>query len=171
MPQNGPATSLVAIGFGSSLGDRRKTLELAVRRMGTAGMRLVRASRWLASPPLAGGTARNPFLNGVALYETTLSPQEVLARCRALEAAFGRRRARHWGDRTLDVDVLQYGDVVSNDPNLILPHPAIAKRPFVLWPLVEVWPDAVDPVSGVRWSTVQSDARPRPWRVGVPRRP
>lgn len=164
-------TSLVAIGFGSSLGDRRGTLELAVRRMGTAGMRLVRASRWLASPPLKGGTARNPFLNGVALYETSLSPEAVLARCRSLEDAFGRRRARHWGDRTLDVDVLQYGDRVSNDEALILPHPAIAKRPFVLDPLVEVWPDAVDPVTGARWATVRCDARPRPWLVGVPRRP
>lgn len=166
-----PATSLVAIGLGSSLGDRRRTLELAVLRMGTAGMHLVRASRWYASPPLAGGTARNPFLNGVALYSTTLSPEAVLARCRALEDAFGRRRARHWGDRTLDVDVLQYGDRVSTDADLILPHPAIARRPFVLDPLVEVWPDAIDPVTGVAWATVRCDARPRPWLVGVPRRP
>ena len=160
----------MAIGFGSSLGDRRRTLELAVLRMGTAGMRLVRASRWLASPPLAGGTARNPFLNGVAVYEVTLSPEAVLARCRALEEAFGRRRARHWGDRTLDVDVLQYGQLVSADPALVLPHPAIATRPFVLGPLVEIWPDAVNPVTGERWATQRCDARPRPWFVGVPRR-
>lgn len=132
----------VAIGLGASLGDRRRTLERAVRRLGAGeGMRLLRGSRWYLNPPMRGGTARGWFLNGVALFDTTLAPHDVLARCRALEDEEGRRRARHWGDRPLDLDVLVYEGVTSDDPTLRLPHPGISRRPFVWWPLHEVWPE------------------------------
>lgn len=161
----------VAIGLGCSLGPRRRTLELAVRHLDRPDLRLLRVSRWYASPPLAGGSARNPFLNGVALFETHLPPPEILARCRALEAAAGRRRARHWGDRTLDLDVLQYGDRVSDDPALTLPHPAVGRRPFVLWPLLEVWPDATDPRTQRPWRASPPPDRPHPWPVGAAARP
>lgn len=161
----------VAIGLGSSLGDRRRALELALRRLDRQDLRLVRASRLVVSPPLAGGTARNWFLNAVAVYDTELAPEVVLARCRALEELAGRRRARHWGDRTLDVDVLLYGELIRDDALLTLPHPAIARRPFVHGPLVEVWPDAVDPRSGRLFRDIACDALPRPWAIGLPAAP
>ena len=160
----------VAIGLGASLGDRRAALELAVSALDGRGMRLIRASRWYRSPPLAGGRARNLFLNGVAVYDTDLEPLEILARCQDLERRAGRRRAHRWGDRPLDLDVLLVEDLVRSDAILTLPHPAIALRPFVLWPLVEAWPDAVDPVGGRPYADIECDALPRPWAVGVARR-
>jgi len=133
----------VAIGLGASLGDRRRTLERALRRLDAhPGLTFLRGSRWYLNPPMKGGTAQGWFLNGVGLYESTLDPMEVLAACRALEDAEGRRRARHWGDRPLDLDVLVVEGVTSDDPTLRLPHPGVADRPFVWWPLHEVWPDA-----------------------------
>jgi len=139
----------IAIGLGASLGDRRARLELTLRQLGaTPGLRLLRGSRWYVSPPLAGGTARNWFLNGVGLYESDLDVMTVLARCRRLEERAGRRRARFWGDRTLDLDVLVAEGIRSDDPKLVLPHPAIAQRAFVLLPPPDVWPDAPAPGTG-----------------------
>ena len=133
----------VAIGLGASLGDRRRTLERAIRHLAAApDTRLIRGSRWYLNPPMRGGSARGWFLNGVARFDTTAEPLEILRRCRALEDGEGRRRARHWGDRPLDLDVLVVEGVVSDDPVLRLPHPGIASRPFVWWPLWEVWPEA-----------------------------
>ena len=165
-------TSLVAIGLGSSLGRRRAQLELAVKQLASKeGFRLIRVSRWYLTPPLAGGTARCPFLNGVALFETTLSPEDVLQQCRELESNAGRRRARHWGDRPLDLDILVHGKRVSDDPTLTLPHPAIAQRPFVLTPLIEVWPNAVNPRTREPWTTVPPPPGPTPVAIGVAPKP
>lgn len=158
----------LAIGLGASLGDRRKRLELTLRQLGaTPGLRFLRGSRWYVSPPLTGGTARNWFLNGVGLFESDLDVKQVLARCRRLEEQAGRRRARHWGDRTLDLDVLVADGIRSDDPSLVLPHPAIAQRPFVLLPLLEVWPDAVDARTGRPYRDAPPPPGPRPWPVGV----
>lgn len=157
----------IAIGLGSSLGDRRRALETAVARLATRpGLRLLRTSAWVRTPPLRGGAARNWFLNGVALFETTLSPLEVLDLCVALEEAAGRRRARHWGDRTLDLDLLLWGDRALSEPRLTVPHPGIARRPFVLGPLLEVWPDARDPISGRPYAELPTPAGPRPSAAG-----
>ncbi len=133
----------VAIGLGASLGDRRRTLERAIRHLAAApDTQLVRGSRWYLNTPMRGGTATGWFLNGVARFDTTAEPLELLRRCRALEDLEGRRRARHWGDRPLDLDVLVVEGITSDDPVLRLPHPGIARRAFVWWPLHEVWPEA-----------------------------
>lgn len=160
----------VAIGLGSSLGDRHAALALAVARLSASpGLAFVRASRWVRTPPLAGGTARGWFLNGVALFDADadLPPDAILDRCVAIEAAAGRRRARRWGDRTLDLDLLLIDGRIGATPRLRLPHPAIAQRPFVLGPLLEVWPDAVDPVSGRAYSAFGPAPGPRPTPAGI----
>ena len=96
----------------------------------------------------------------------------VLDRCIALEEHSGRRRARWWGDRTLDLDVLLVEGEVMDHARLVLPHPAIADRPFVLGPLLSVWPDALDPRDGTPWSARPSPRGPRPVHQGqVARRP
>jgi 2-amino-4-hydroxy-6-hydroxymethyldihydropteridine diphosphokinase len=157
----------VAIGLGCSLGDRRMALELAVRKLGSGeGMRFLRGSRWWMSPPLAGGAARNWFLNGVALYDCGIALDALLDRCRELESRAGRRRSRHWGDRPLDLDILVAEGLTRDDPRLVVPHPAIGARAFVVWPLLEVWPDAVD-AAGRPWRDVADPRPPRPWPVGV----
>lgn len=133
----------VAIGLGSSMGPRQATLERAVLRLSTRDMRLLAVSRWYRSAPMAGGAARGWFLNGVALFDSTLSGPEILDRCRELEAAAERRRALHWADRPLDLDVLAIEGWTSNSPELTVPHPGILERAFVWLPLREVWPDAI----------------------------
>ncbi len=96
---------------------------------------------------MRGGSARGWFLNGVALFESSMEPMQVLGRCRQLEEAAGRRRALHWADRPLDLDVLAVEGWRSSDPALTVPHPGIAARPFVYQPLREVWPDAIEGLS------------------------
>lgn len=163
-----PAEVLVAIGLGCSLGDRRGRLEGVVRALGGAvGVRVLRVSRWYRTPPMRGGTARGWFLNGVALVSTTWTPHVLLDRCRALEAQAGRRRARYWGDRPLDLDILLVDGVVSDRPELVLPHPGIAVRPFVWRPLLEVWPEAVDPRTGRAWRELAQVSTPRPAPIGI----
>ena len=158
----------VAVGLGSSLGNRRAQVELAVATLAARPhTRFVRASRWYRTPPMRGGTARGWFLNGVVCYDTELEPLDFLRECVALEHAMGRRRGRHWGDRTLDLDLLLAADRVIDTPELHLPHPAIAHRSFVLVPLLEAWPDAVDPRTGVRYAEAPVPGGPRPAPIGV----
>jgi 2-amino-4-hydroxy-6-hydroxymethyldihydropteridine diphosphokinase len=157
-----------AIGLGCSLGPRRATLERTVHQLhATPHTRVLRVSRWWRTPPMRGGTARGWFLNGVVLVETELSPDALLDRCIALERRAGRRRARHWGDRTLDLDLLHVEGVTSDGPRLVLPHPGIGRRPFVRLPLREVWPEAVDPRSGATWLDLSELAGPRPVPAGA----
>lgn len=156
----------VALGLGCSLGDRLHRLERTLRRLdATPGLRWERTSALVRTPPLRGGAARGAFLNAVALFRTRLEPLELLEVCVALEDEAGRRRARRWGDRTLDLDVLLYDGQVVHHPRLTVPHPAIALRPFVLGPLLEVWPDAVDPVTGVALASLPAPSGPRPVAV------
>ena len=151
-----------AIGLGSSLGDRERHLRTALRRLDAdPAIELLAASRSWFSPPMRGGRARGWFLNRVALVRTTLDPEALLRCCIALERRAGRRRAHHWGDRTLDLDLLHVEGTVCERPDLRLPHPGIAERPFVLAPLAEVWPDAVHPITGVAWSELPEPAPPR----------
>jgi len=168
----------VALGLGTSLAlqdrhavgplaARAARLERALRQLdATPGLRLLRVSPWVSTPPLRGGAARGVFLNGVALFDAHLDPHQILARCVQLEADAGRRRGRRWGDRTLDLDVLLVEGVVSDDARLVLPHPAIGDRPFVLGPLLAVWPDAIDPRDGTPWSERPQPPGPRPVRRG-----
>lgn len=132
----------VALGLGASLGPRRATLERTLRRLDARpDVRVLRVSRWYLSAPMRGGEARGAFLNGVALLDVDLTPLALLDVCRALEAEAGRRRGRHWGDRPLDLDLLVAEGVTVATPRLTLPHPGLAARPFVYWPLREAWPD------------------------------
>lgn len=162
----------VAIGLGSSLGNRRRAIELAIRQLERMpGTTLWRTSRLYRTPPMRGGSARGWFLNAVAVFHTTGTPEQWLQACVDLEARADRRRAGHWGDRTLDLDLLIFGSVTSEDPLLTLPHPGIAHRPFVWLPLIEAWPDSIDPNSGIPWSDHAAPSGPRPVPVGAVARP
>jgi 2-amino-4-hydroxy-6-hydroxymethyldihydropteridine diphosphokinase len=157
----------LAVGLGSSLGDRRAHLTLAIASLAAMpGTRLLRTSALVRTPPLAGGTARNWFLNAVALFETDQPPEVVLDRCITLEQRAGRRRARHWMDRPLDLDLLVGDGFTFDSPRLTLPHPAIGRRPFVLGPLLEVWPDVVNPRTGWLYAAGPPPVGPRAVVVG-----
>ncbi|MBX2796665.1 MAG: 2-amino-4-hydroxy-6-hydroxymethyldihydropteridine diphosphokinase [Myxococcales bacterium] len=150
------------------MGHRRRLLETTLHRL--SAMReitLLRASHWVRTPPMAGGTARNWFLNGVALLHTSLEPLQLLERCIALEEAAGRRRGLFWADRPLDLDLLLVEDVAVESPVLTLPHPGIVHRRFVLEPLLQVWPDAVHPQTGVPYASLPSASGPKPVKIGL----
>jgi 2-amino-4-hydroxy-6-hydroxymethyldihydropteridine diphosphokinase len=136
----------------------------------TAGVDVRACSRIVRSPP-AGGVATRPFLNAVIVLDTTLSPTALLARCRAIEARLGRRPARRWADRVLDIDVLLYGDARLDAANLRIPHPGILARDFVLQPLAEVWPDARDPATRLPYRDAAAIGRRLPIVGTLPRVP
>lgn len=136
------------VGLGSNLGDRRATLEAAVAELGrTPGVRVLRVSSLLETDPI-GGPAQPCYLNGVAEVETFLGPRELLDRLLAIETQFGRVRGARWGPRTLDLDLVLYGNEVVEEVGLVVPHPRMAERGFVLAPLCELVPEGRHPVLG-----------------------
>jgi 2-amino-4-hydroxy-6-hydroxymethyldihydropteridine diphosphokinase len=146
--------TLCAIALGSNLGDSLNILESALQHLAqTPGISLLKVSRWYQTSPL--GPAQPDYLNGCALLEVTLSPQAVLATLLSIEDQFGRVRQERWGPRTLDLDLLLYGDRVLETADVILPHPRMAERAFVLLPLAEIAPDLIDPRSGLTISQLR----------------
>lgn len=137
-----------AVGLGSNVGDSASILADAVARLAaTDGVRLTAVSSLYRTEPV-GGVAQEDFFNAVVVGETTLRAAELLARCHEIETAHGRTRDVRWGPRTLDLDVLTYGDEVSDDPTLTLPHPRAHERAFVLVPWLEADADASVPGRG-----------------------
>jgi dihydroneopterin aldolase/2-amino-4-hydroxy-6-hydroxymethyldihydropteridine diphosphokinase len=127
-------------GLGSNVGDRPRHLERAIETLrATPHVVVVAVSPFVETDPV-GGPEQPDFLNAVVVTDTTLSPAALLALAHQCESAARRERGKRWGPRTLDVDVLAYGDLTSDDPELTLPHPRAAERAFVLVP----W-SAVDP--------------------------
>ncbi|GAA4287230.1 2-amino-4-hydroxy-6-hydroxymethyldihydropteridine diphosphokinase [Georgenia daeguensis] len=138
----------VVLALGANLGDAVATLRLAVADLAHADGVAVTTVSPLArtAPVLAPGQAPQPdYLNAVVLGTTTLAPVELLALAHRVEDAHGRERTERWGARTLDVDVVTVGDVVSDDADLTLPHPRAHERAFVLAPWARADPTAVLP--------------------------
>ena len=135
-----------AVAFGSNLGDRIGYLQTAVAAL--AGLGEVEAVSSVYETAPVGGPEQGPYLNAVAVVETDLEPHELLDGLLQIEQRAGRERMVQWGPRTLDLDLILYGDRVLDDERLTVPHPRVAERRFVLEPLVEVWPDAVMPDGG-----------------------
>lgn len=127
------------LALGSNLGDRRARLRDAVA--GLPGV--VAVSGVYETDPVGGPAGQPPYLNAVVELETDLSPPELLEVAHELEAAAGRERAERWGPRTLDVDVLLVGDLSVDEPDLVVPHPRMWERPFVLVPLHDLAPELV----------------------------
>ena len=144
----GPAKSPpVLIGLGSNLGDRRTALEGAIAALAeTPGIRVRKVSTFHETEPVGGPPGQGRYLNAAAVLETSLDPFALLTVLQAIEARFGRVRTVRWGERTLDLDLLLFGDRIIDTPELVVPHPRYSVRRFVLEPLAEVAPEAVDPV-------------------------
>ena len=147
-PGTGRSGRRAVLALGSNLGDRLATLQGGVDvLLGPPGLALVALSPVYETVPV-GGPPQPEYLNAVVIADTTLPAADLLRRCQAAEAAFGRVREEVWGPRTLDVDVIVYGDVVSDDPELTLPHPRAQERAFVLAPWLDADPDAEIPGRG-----------------------
>jgi 2-amino-4-hydroxy-6-hydroxymethyldihydropteridine diphosphokinase len=127
------------LALGSNLGDRVRFLQDAVALMPD----LVAVSPVYETDPVGGPDGQRPYLNMVVRLDTELDAGELLDLCHRLEEKASRRRVVHWGPRTLDVDVLWMDGVTIDEPGLVVPHPRMADRPFVLAPLRDVAPDLV----------------------------
>jgi 2-amino-4-hydroxy-6-hydroxymethyldihydropteridine diphosphokinase len=118
------------VALGSNLGDRDAHLAHARARLAALpGTRLVAASRIEETAPI-GPVAQPPYLNQMVLLETTLEPVALLAHCRRIEAERGRERRERWASRTLDLDIVRYGDKTVRQPDLTIPHPELPNRDF-----------------------------------------
>lgn len=137
-----PHPSVLAyIGLGSNLEHPRQQVESAVAAIATLpATRLLRQSRWYQSAAIGPGEQPD-YVNGAVLIATDLEPQALLSQLQAIEAAHGRQRLIHWGARTLDLDLLLYGEQQISTANLQVPHPRLQERNFVLYPLADLSPD------------------------------
>lgn len=146
-----PAETAV-VALGSNLGDRAALIEEAVAALRalplTTDVRVARAVESIAIRPSGPDADAPAYLNTVAIVQTRLAPTVLLAALHAIEAAHGRERRERWGDRTLDLDLIAYGDVRTDTPSLTLPHPRAAEREFVLAPWLSIDPEGVLPGSG-----------------------
>lgn len=144
--------TVAVLALGSNLGDRQATLNAAVEDLRrTPGIIVDAVSRFIDSVAitLRGADSSAPaYLNGVVIVRTVLNPRQLLAATSNIENAHGRVRAERWGSRTLDIDIITFGDLQQHDETLTLPHPRAAERSFVLDPWLEIDPDAVMPGAG-----------------------
>jgi 2-amino-4-hydroxy-6-hydroxymethyldihydropteridine diphosphokinase len=148
------------VGLGSNLDDPARQVRRALQALaGLPGTRLEARSRLYTSPPL-DRSEQPPFVNAVAALLTRLAPRPLLEALLAIEQHHGRIRdpARHWGPRTLDLDLLVYGEERVNEPGLTIPHPGIASRNFVLLPLAELAPELRVPgLGGIAGAVARAD--------------
>ena len=151
------------LGIGSNLGDRLAYLQLAVNALARAAIvRVVGVSPVYETVPI-GGPEQSDFLNAVVAVETTASARELLDLARGIEAEADRVRTIRWGPRTLDVDVLLVGDEQVDDPDLVVPHPRMGERAFVIVPLADL-----DPEWRARIPADSASVRPTGLTLSVP---
>jgi len=135
------------VGLGSNLGDRAAYLLLGLSALSRLPKtHLLRLSPVYETDPV--GPPQPPYLNMVAELETELSPKGLLAEMLRIEKALGRERRERWGPRTLDLDLLLYGDLVLEEEGLSVPHPRLHQRAFVLVPLLDLLPEGRHPLLG-----------------------
>jgi 2-amino-4-hydroxy-6-hydroxymethyldihydropteridine diphosphokinase len=149
---------VAAIALGSNLGDREAHLHFAVERLSSLLTNL-RQSRWYDTAPVGVPPGQPRYLNGAAVGETRLSARDLLRELLAIENAGGRTRPTPLAPRTLDLDLVLYGNQKIQEPGLVVPHPRFRERLFVLEPLADVAPDLVDPETGKTISALLAQAR------------
>lgn len=139
---------LVYIGLGSNLDNPLQHIQTAIHDLcSIEGIRVVAVSSLYQSPPM-GPPDQPDYVNAVLSLETALTPHQLLDLLQSIEQLHGRERKRHWGERTLDLDILLYGEQTLNDARLQIPHPGMLERAFVLYPLAEIAPNIEIPGAG-----------------------
>ena len=135
------------LGLGSNVGAREKNVAAALNALETTrGISVTKVSSLYETDPVGGPADQPAFINAVAQIETALSAPRLLAVCQKIEEMLGRKRKIHWGPRTIDLDLLIYGDEVHSSAALTIPHPLMHERRFVMEPFVEIAPDFVHPM-------------------------
>jgi 2-amino-4-hydroxy-6-hydroxymethyldihydropteridine diphosphokinase len=134
------------IALGANVGDRRHNISAAIQKLKQSeGVEVVRVSKLIENPAIGMGDDAPPFLNGVAQISTTLGSHALLHRLLEIEKEMGRERRERWEPRVIDLDLLLYGNQIISSQELIVPHPLMHERRFVLEPLAEIAPDVVHP--------------------------
>jgi 2-amino-4-hydroxy-6-hydroxymethyldihydropteridine diphosphokinase len=138
----------VLLAFGSNSGDREKTIADAWEMLShTQGITVLQLSLFYETEPVGGPEAQGMYINAAGTIGTALLPLPLLTELHKIETAFGRIRRERWGTRTLDIDILLYGDTILNTPELTIPHPEMLNRRFVLQPANDIAADWIHPVS------------------------
>ncbi|UJP65199.1 2-amino-4-hydroxy-6-hydroxymethyldihydropteridine diphosphokinase [Mongoliitalea daihaiensis] len=131
--------------LGGNLGDREKLIVEAKKNLQLKLGSIVSESK-IYETAAWGGASEGNYLNQVLILETDLEPLYILQVIQSIEQSLGRERIQKWGNRTMDIDILYLGNQIIKEPQLIVPHPYISERKFVLVPLVDVWPDFIHPI-------------------------
>jgi 2-amino-4-hydroxy-6-hydroxymethyldihydropteridine diphosphokinase len=139
-------TQRVYLSLGSNLGDRAGNLQVAINAL-RQEMRITAVSSLYETEPV-GVLDQPSFYNLALAVQTDLAPANLLATIKCIEWEVGRRPTIRWGPRIVDIDILLYGDLVLDTPQLVIPHPEMPNRAFVLVPLAEIAPDAIHPTLG-----------------------
>ena len=141
------------------MGDRMEYINQAINAIEVQDdTRVVHVSSLIETKPY-GGVVQDDFLNGCIAIDTLKEPEELLDFLMDVEAQAGRVRTIHWGPRTLDLDILLYGDLVTEDEEITIPHPELTKRLFVLEPLCELTPRGIHPLERRRYSDILEDLK------------
>jgi len=127
------------LGIGSNLGDRRKTIKLAVKEINDLkDTKVIRLSRIIETKPAGGPSGQAKFLNAALKIKTNLTAFTLLEKLKQIEKKLGRKKTVRFGPRTIDLDILFYGNKIINRKNLKIPHPRIFEREFVIKPLLQI---------------------------------
>lgn len=141
-------STVVALSLGANVGEPRTTIARALKLISASpGLRLRAVSSYWRTPPI-GYVDQPDFTNVAALFDCERSPERLLDRLRAIERLLGRRVRQKWREREIDIDIVLFGDRVVDLPDLVVPHPEMHRRAFVLAPLAEIAPDMVHPLLG-----------------------
>jgi 2-amino-4-hydroxy-6-hydroxymethyldihydropteridine diphosphokinase len=135
------------LSLGSNVGDREEYIEQALFLLEkNPKVDLIKHSASIETEPEGGNSSQPSFINAVAAVKTKLPPEKLLEMCQEIEATLGREREIEWGPRTIDIDILLYGDEIMSDDKLQIPHPLMHERMFVLRPMREIAPQLMHPV-------------------------
>ncbi len=159
---------LCLIGLGSNLGDRQGGLDKALARLQRhPEIEVLRQSHYHETLPVGGPDAQPAYLNAAAVLQTSLSPHALLAELLKVEAELGRQRAVYWGPRTIDLDLLLYDNLTWSDRDLVIPHPRMAWRRFVLEPAAEVAPQMLHPGTCRTIAQLLDHLNQSPWYLAI----
>ena len=144
--------ALTYLGLGTNLGNKQKNLNDAIIALSIGAGNVLAVSSFVHSEPL-GFASENQFLNAVVLFETTLSPFQLLEKTQEIERSLGRtaKSVTGYSDRIIDIDILLYDNELIDQPTLKIPHPKMTDRDFVLIPLLELAPDLAHPATGIKF--------------------
>ena len=144
--------ALTYLGLGTNLGNKQKNLNDTIIALSIGAGNVLAVSSFVHSEPL-GFASENQFLNAVVLFETTLSPFQLLEKTQEIERLLGRtaKSVTGYSDRIIDIDILLYDNELVDQPTLKIPHPKMTERDFVLIPLLELAPDLAHPATGIKF--------------------